>query len=271
VKTQTKTGAALIFVCCLTLTACSGGGPDSAAVDVASQSEAQRLALIGAAVADSRRSPDDIARDVNRKPEEVLQFIGIRPGMAVLDMFAGGGYYTELFQYVVGPEGKVVAYNNTGYSMIAAKQTAARFADGRLANVQQMVSENNALELPATVFDRVFFGLSYHDIYYLDGERGWEKIDRAKMLAEVFAALKPGGVVVVVDHVALSDMPAEEVRPLHRISPDSITKDFLAAGFNADGESDVLRNTDDNHAVIAMAPQVRGKTDRAVLRFRKPE
>jgi len=271
VKTQTKTGAVLIFVCCLTLTACSGGGPDSATVDVASQSEDQQPSLIEAAVADSRRSPDDIARDVNRKPEEVLQFIGIRPGMAVLDMFAGGGYYTELFQYVVGPEGKVVAYNNTGYSMIAAEQTAARFADGRLANVQQIVSKNNALELPSTAFDLVFFGLSYHDIYYLDGERGWEKIDRAKMLAEVFAALKPGGVVVVVDHVASSDMPAEEVKALHRISPELIAKDFLEAGFTADGESDVLRNTDDNYAVIAMAPQVRGKTDRAVLRFRKPE
>lgn len=270
-KTQIQAGAVLIFVCCLTLTACSGGSPDSAAVDVASESEAQRLSLIGEAVADSQRPPGDIARDVNRKPEKVLEFIGIKPGMAVLDMFAGGGYYTELFQYVVGPTGKVVAYNNTGYSMISAEQTAMRFADGRLANVQQIVSENNAIELPPAVFDYVFFGLSYHDIYYLDGERGWEKIDRAKMLAEVFEALKPGGVVVVVDHVASPDMPAEEVRALHRISPDLIAKDFLAAGFNADGESNVLRNADDNFSVIAMAPQVRGKTDRAVLRFRKPE
>jgi predicted methyltransferase len=241
------------------------------AANIASKSEDQRLSLIEAAVANPQRPSVDIARDVDRKPEKVLQFMGIKPGMAVLDMFAGGGYYTELFHYVVGPEGKVVAYNNTGYSRIAAEQTAIRFADGRLPGVQQIVSENNELELPAAIFDGVFFGLSYHDIYYLDGERGWEKIDRAKMLAEVFAALKPGGIVVVVDHVALSDMSDEEVRPLHRISPELVTKDFLQAGFNADGESNALHNADDNYALIAMAPQVRGKTDRALLRFRKPE
>jgi predicted methyltransferase len=266
-----KLALKFIFVYCLFLAACSSDNGESATADVADSAEAQQLASISAAVADPRRLPADIARDVNRKPEEILQFIDIKPGMAVLDMFAGGGYYAELFQYVVGPAGKVVAYNNTGYSMIAAEQIATRYADGRLADVEQLVSENNALVLPSAAFDRVFFGLSYHDIYYLDGERGWEKIDRAKMLAEIFDSLKPGGTVVVLDHVASADMPAEEVRALHRISPELVTQDFLAAGFDADGESNVLRSTDDDYALIAMAPHLRGKTDRAVLRFKKPE
>jgi len=188
--------------------------------------------------------------------------------MNVLDMFAGGGYYTELVTYVVGGEGKVVAYNNMGYGAVAAKAIASRYADGRLANVEQLTS--NELVLPAATFDRVLFILCYHDIYYLEGERGWVRIDRPQMLKTVFDSLKPGGKVIVADHVAKAGLPFEEVKALHRIDPELIKADFQAAGFRFDGESDVLRNPDDDFDVIAMAPHVRGKTDRAVLRFVKP-
>jgi predicted methyltransferase len=190
--------------------------------------------------------------------------------MSVLDMFAGGGYYAEIAAYIVGAEGRVVAYNNTGYSMVASKAIASRYADGRLANIEQLTSANNELELPPAAFDLVLFMLSYHDIYYLDGERGWVRIDRPQLLKEVFDAVKPGGKVVVGDHVAKAGMPAEEVKALHRIDPQLIKDDFQAAGFRYDDELDALRNPDDDFGVIAMAPHVRGKTDRAVLRFIKP-
>ncbi len=248
---------------------CTGDNPtaDSASTGVEPMTSVQPSAAIAAAIAEPRRPADDVARDAARNPQAVLEFSGIAPGMHVLDMFAGGGYYTELAAYVVGGEGKVVAYNNTGYSMVAAKAIESRYANGRLAGVEQLVSENNELELPTAAFDLVLFILSYHDAYYLDGERGWERIDIPKMLAEVFDAVKPGGRVIVADHVAQAGMPREQVKALHRIDPELIKADFLAAGFSLDGESDVLRNPDDDFAVIAMAPHVRGKTDRALLRF----
>lgn len=226
--------------------------------------------VIAAAVADPRRPAADVARDAGRKPQALLEFAGLAPGMSVLDMFAGGGYYTELAAYVVGSTGRVVAYNNTGYNRIAAKGIAARYANGRLAAVEQLVSANNELTLPPSAFDVALFILSYHDVYYIDSEGSWERIDRPRLLKEVYGAVRPGGRVIVVDHVARSDIPAEQVRALHRIDPELIRADFRAAGFQYDGESDLLRNPDDDFDVIAMAPNVRGRTDRAVLRFVKP-
>jgi predicted methyltransferase len=250
----------------LVVAGCDGDGP--AADRFAASGESS--AVIATAIADPRRPASDVARDAGRKPQALLEFAGVAPGMSVLDMFAGGGYYTELAAYVVGPAGKAVAYNNTGYSMAAGEQIASRYADGRLAGVEQLTSENNETELPAATFDVVLFVLSYHDVYYLDGERGWTLIDRPRLLKAVFDSVKPGGRVVVVDHVAKAAMPAEEVRALHRIDPALMKVDFQAAGFRFDAESDVLRNPADDFDVVAMAPHVRGKTDRAVLRFVKP-
>ena len=140
--------------------------------------------------------------------------------------------------------------------------------DYRMCN--NSLSKNNELKLPASAFDVTLFILCYHDAYYLDGERGWVKIDIPKMLAEVFDAVKPRGKVIVADHVAKAGLSADTVRALHRIDPALIKADFLAAGFHFDGESNVLRNPNDDFDVIAMAPHVRGKTDRALLRFVKP-
>lgn len=227
-------------------------------------------AAIAAAIEDPRRLPGDRARDADRKPEAILTFAGLRPGMTVLDMFSGGGYYTQLAASVVGPQGKVVAHNNTPYATIAREQIEQRYADGRLPWVEQILGENNRLSLEAGAFDVALLILCYHDVYYIDGQRGWERIDRPLMLAELYSAVKPGGVVLVVDHVADPDTPDNVVAGLHRIDPALIKADFTAAGFHFDAESDVLSNDNDPHDVIAMAPHVRGKTDRAVLRFRKP-
>jgi len=227
-------------------------------------------AAIDAAIADPRRFERDTVSDARRNPRAILEFAGVRPGAHVLDIFAGGGYYTELVAYVVGPEGRVVTYNNTAYNIQSRVSRAERYADGRLASVEHLVSENNEMELPAAAFDTSLFILAYHDVYYLDGERGWELIDRPRMLAELFKAIRPGGTVVVVDHVAAPDVPAEVIGTLHRIDPELIKADFTEAGFNFDGELDVLRNPNDELSVMAMMPNVRGNTDRAVLRFKRP-
>ncbi len=248
------------------LVGCTGGEK----LDSADGQPAAASAAIAAAIADPRRPAADVDRDAGRKPQTVLELAELGPGMSVLDLFAGGGYYTELAAYVVGAEGRVVAYNNVGYSMAAAREIATRYADGRLATIEQLSSENNEMELPASTFDVVLFMLAYHDVYYLDGERGWVLIDRPRLLQEVFEAVKPGGRVIVADHVATGDMTHEQARAMHRIDPELIKADFRAAGFRLDAESDALRNPDDDFAINAMAPTVRGRTDRALLRFIKP-
>jgi predicted methyltransferase len=227
-------------------------------------------AAIAAAVANPNRPAADVARDTDRKPAELLQFAGLRPALDVLDFFAGGGYLAELAYYVVGPSGSVTAYNNTGYSAMSAKESTARYGNGRLPGVKQLVSGNNETELPAQAYDVVLFVMAYHDIYYLDGERGWARIDTDKLLGELYESVRPGGTVLVVDHVARAGMTRDQAKALHRIDPGLIKSDFTAAGFVLDGEADFLRNPADQLGVMAMMPAVRGKTDRAVLRFVRP-
>ena len=154
------------------LHAAGPGDPPQTGADV------EAGAAIAAAIEDPGRLPRDQARDAGRKPEAILAFAGLRPGMAVLDMFSGGGYYTQLAASVVGPEGRVVAHNNTPYAFSARREIEQRYADGRLAEVERILGENNRLELPENAFDVALLILCYHDIYYIDGLRGWELIDR---------------------------------------------------------------------------------------------
>jgi predicted methyltransferase len=222
------------------------------------------------AVANTQRPDTDRARDSQRKPAQVMAYFGVAPGQQVLDMYAGDGYYSELASNVVGPQGSVVAYNNNVYAGMTADKRAVRYADGRLGNVEQLVSANNQLELAADAFDVVLFILSYHDIYYLDGSRGWAKVDRSAMLAEVFHATRSGGVVGVVDHIAVPDTDPAALATLHRIDPELIKQDFVAAGFKFDGQGEFLLNPQDDLGVMPMLPTNRGKSSRAVLRFTKP-
>lgn len=259
-----------LMVCAFfALTACVAPQSQTPGSD-AEAGSAQQASLIPAAVANPDRLQADIERDAGRKPGEVLEFIGIQPGMVVLDMFAGGGYYSELLSYAVGPQGRVVAHNNTPYATIAAKNIAERYADGRLPNVEQLLGDNNELLLPADTFDVALFVLSYHDVYYIDGDRGWVLIDRPAMLAEVFRAMKPGAVVAVIDHVGDPATPLDVAKQIHRIDPTLVKADFGAAGFRLDAESDVLRNKADDYSVIPMLPHIRGRSDRFVMRFVKP-
>jgi predicted methyltransferase len=225
---------------------------------------------IYAAVNNPQRRSVDREQDERRKAADVLNFFGIQPGMVVLDLYSGGGYYAELLSYIVGPAGRVVAHNNTPYLRFAEDELAARYTEGRLANVEQIVAENNQLELTADVFDAVIMIKSYHDSYFVSEEMGWVKIDRPELLREIFTALKSGGVLGIVDHAADPGTPPESGGTLHRIDPAVIVRDMAAAGFRFDGESDVLRNPADDRSKVVFDPSVQGRTDRVVLRFRKP-
>jgi len=229
------------------------------------------LSIYAAAVASPDRLDDDYARDVGRKPAEVLEFFGVGRGDTVLDMFSGGGYYTDLLAHVVGPEGRVVAQTNEAYRNFAGEEFENRHAEGRRPNVEVLVAENNELELAASEYDVIMLVLSYHDFYYVNADGGWPEIDVDRILAEFHKGLKPGGILGIVDHAAPEGSPRETGNTVHRIDPTIVTAEMLAAGFELEATSDILRNTDDDYARNVFDADLRGKTDRFVMRFVKSE
>lgn len=227
---------------------------------------------IAAALTDPARPAADYERDATSKPAEVLTFLGIAPGMSIVDMNAATGWYTEILSRAVGSTGHVVAHNHPGArDALAAEDFERRYGGSRLPNVEQLFVRHNDLHLPAGSVDVVLMSMVYHDTYWHADDVDWGPIDRGALLAALLAALKPGGVVGVVDHYAAAGAdPFESVVAVHRIDRAIVDRDFLAAGFEADGESDVLRSAGDNYALGVFDPAVVGRTDRFVLRFRKP-
>ncbi len=228
----------------------------------------------GASIEQALAHPDRLASDreidKRRKPDQVLALFDIKPGSTVLDMFSGGGYYSEIASFIVGERGAVHAHNNTPYLKFVKDDLAKRFTPGRLPNVKRFTAENNQLDLPAETFDAVLLILSYHDVYHVAPQYGWEKLDGPKMLAEIFQSMKSGAVLGVVDHVAAAGAPPETGETLHRIDPELAKKEITAAGFVFEAESDALRNPDDPHTDSAFSKEMRGRTDRFIFRFRKP-
>jgi len=228
-------------------------------------------AAIDAALANPNRLAGDREEDDWRKSGEVLRFLELRPGMRVVDYFSAGGFNTELMSYVVGPEGKVVAYNNEPYLKYSEKKVAERYANNRLPNVVQLTAAPEEAPFEPGRFDAALFVLGYHDLYWKAKDNSWPTTDPTKSLARLVPALEPGAVVVVVDHVAnAGGDPGAVVDALHRIDPALIKRDFEAAGLVFDGESDVLRNAADDHSKPVFDESIRHKTDRVVYRFRKP-
>jgi len=226
--------------------------------------------VIAEALASPARLESDRPRDALRRPDQVLSFFGITPGMNVLDLFSGGGYYTEILSGVVGAQGHVVAHNNAAYLSYAAKELEQRFADGRLQNVSRITAEANELELPAASFDAALAILTWHDFYYADPDHGWPAIDEASLTGKLCAALKPGAVLGVIDHVAAAGADAKESgENLHRIDPARIKADITSTCFDYEGQINVLRNPADDHSIAVFDPSVRGRTDRVVLKFRR--
>jgi len=223
---------------------------------------------IAAAVASDGRPDRDRARDAARKPAETLAFAGVRPGMTVLEIMPGGGYFTRLLSRSVGPQGRIHAFQ--------PQEIATRFPNSRttvealpsepgLGNVQTSVAPIAAVAAPAPV-DLVFTALNYHDLHAdIMGPADVAAVNRA-----VFAALKPGGALIVIDHHAPAGVGATRVNDLHRIDIETVKSEILAAGFVLDAESDLLRRPEDARTAGVYDPAIRGSTDQFLLRFRKP-
>ncbi|MCO7226029.1 class I SAM-dependent methyltransferase [Pleionea sp. CnH1-48] len=226
--------------------------------------------FITQAVNNPARPESDLKRDSHRKPAQVLSFFKVRPGMTVVDIFSGGGYYTELLSYAVGPKGKVIAHNNQAYEDYVKKMVALRYKDKRLPNVARVIAEANELVLPNNSADMMFMVLAYHDIYYRPKDGNWPTIERDDFLQRMYQSLKPGGTLAVIDHKAAPGSPRSTGHTLHRIDPAIVIKELNKIGFKLVDESDILANPKDDHQRHMYAPGLRGQTDRFVLKFIKP-
>lgn len=221
-----------------------------------------------AAVAHPGRPADDVARDALDHPAELLRLAGIGPGMRVADVLAGAGYYSELLSYVVGPSGKVLLINNAAYDGWS-DGLAARLAGNRLPNVEHVTVDLNRMNLPASSLDAVLLIKVYHDLYWVDAEGHWPKIDADGVIAQLARALKPGGVLLLVDHSAKPGTGSADATPLHRIDESFAVKEFESHGLKKIASSDLLRRPDDPRDRITYKGEMVGKTDRFVDVFRK--
>ncbi len=214
------------------------------------------------------RFTDDKSSDKNRKPLDILNLSGIKPDMKVLDLLGGSGYYTELFNYIVGNKGKVFIQNNSLFLRFSKKELEKRLNNNRLINVVRIDSEFANMNLPKDV-DLIFIGLSYHDIY-VPRKDPIIMTSHDEFFPQIIAALKPGGRLLIIDHAAKIGTGKTMTPKLHRIDEQWAIKDIESAGFKLIGSSDVLRNPDDDHTLDIWKKKFFHKTDRFVHLYEKP-
>ena len=224
---------------------------------------------IAAAVASPDRSADNVKLDESRKPAEVLQFLGLRPGMRVADPFGGNFYWAEITGRVVGPTGHVTIWQPNQFYTQKTYDTY-QLVQSKQPNVWLRKSPMEAPDLPAGKYDFMLINMDYHDVYWESAKRGIPRMDPDAWLKTIYAAMKPGGTVGIIDHVANPGDTRATVEKLHRIDPETVKADFKRAGFQLVATSDMLRNPADDHSLLVFDPAIRGKTDRFAYRFKRP-
>jgi predicted methyltransferase len=232
-------------------------------------SGAVRADIYDDAVAHAGRPAADLTRDPVDHPAEILRLADIRPGMRVGDFMAANGYYSELLSYIVGPKGHVLMINNAAYDYWSP-DWAKRLAGNRLPNVEHLTLDLQHLNLPDHSLDAALLIKVYHDLYVYDPKDPvWPKMDPQKVLSEIARVLKPGGVLLLVDHSAKQGSGTSDTYALHRIEEAYARSDFEKHGFVVIASSQVLRRPDDPRDQISYRGPMLGKTDRFVLVFRK--
>jgi predicted methyltransferase len=253
------------------LAACSRSEPEAPAAaepmpEAAAEQAVEVHADLRALLASEMRAEADRARDAGRKPADVIEFLGIEPGMRVMDVLAAGGYYTEVLSLAVGSDGEVVALNTPGMLQFRdgayEKAISERLADDRLPNVSRLNANFGDIGAEAGAFDAAITALNFHDIYNRNGAEA-----AVGALQAVYDVLEPGGVLGIIDHVGVAG--ADNVA-LHRIEKAIAVETAIAAGFVVEEESDLLSNAADDHTQGVFAEGLRGNTDRFALKLRKP-
>lgn len=228
-------------------------------------------AYIEKAVSDSARPATDTSRDANRHPAELLAFAGIKPGMKVVDLLPGGGYFSRIFARAVGPTGHVYSYVSSAND--ARIKARGGDPDNQLANLKAVYSNLTVLHGPLTAFatpqpvDLVWTSDNYHDLH--NGPTA--AADLPAINKAIFAALKPGGIFMVIDHRAAKGAGPGVTSTLHRMDEDIAKKEIEAAGFHLVAESSILANPSDDLSKKVFGPGEHDRTDQFVLKFQKPE
>lgn len=221
---------------------------------------------VAAAVADKQRLADNRKQDEGRHPADVLAFAQVKRGSTVADLLAGNGYYSEMLADLVGSKGTVIPMNSPGFHK---EETWATLLKAH-PNMAPMVRPVNQMALAPRSVDMIFTHLVYHDLYWESEKFKFPRVDVDAMVADWYRALRPGGTVIVVDHVGPAGDTRALVEKLHRIDPAKVRADMERAGFVFDGDSEALRIAADDHSKNVFDPAIRGKTDRFMMRFKKP-
>lgn len=218
------------------------------------------------AVADQSRSEADRALDEGRNPVEVLRFSGPKEGDVIADFMAGDGYYSALLAEIVGPMGAVYALNPAAFHNPEIWEART----DKHSNIRPIGTHNRAMVLAPDSVHMIFTNQTFHDIYWTSERFQMERIDERAILANWFAALEPGGHVIVIDHVGPAGDTRQVTADLHRIDPATVVGAMQAAGFVLVDKSEMLHRSDDDMTKNVFDESVRGKTDRFMMKFQKP-
>jgi predicted methyltransferase len=221
----------------------------------------EQVARMRAALAAPDRPAENKARDADRKPIESVQFFGIETGDTVIDMIAAGGWFTEVLSAAVGPSGKVYSQNPP----FLVQQEAETALHQRLGNV--VAVHASLAEARAENVDAIVTAQNLHDIYNGYADQPGSETAAVDFVKALYAALKPGGVLGVIDHVGIA---GQDNKALHRMLPQQARDVLTKAGFTIEAESPLLANSADDHTKIVIDPSIRGRTDQFALRARKP-
>lgn len=229
---------------------------------------------IADAVADTSRPQADTDRDAARKPAEMLAFAGIKPGEQIIELLPGGGYFTRLLSVTVGPKGHIYALGfpprpappgGGAPPMPNPLETLAKDPHYPNITVSTIAAINSDPPTVQTGVDLVWTSDNYHDLH------NGPTADIAAFNKHVFSVLKPGGVFLIIDHVAAAGTGTSATSTLHRIDPEAVKTEVEAAGFKLAGSSDAAHNPDDPHTAAVRDSSIRGHVDEFALKFVKPK
>jgi predicted methyltransferase len=227
-------------------------------------------AAIEKAIADPARPATDTSRDAGRKPAEVVAWAGIKPGMKVVDLLPGGGYFTRIFARTVGDNGIVYAYFGTQYD--ARLKTQGKDPDNQFADLKATYRNLHVIHGPLPEFvtpepvDLVWTSDNYHDMHNKAYNMDVNAVNK-----HIYDSLRPGGFYIVIDHRAAKGAGAGVTESLHRMDEDIAKEEIKAAGFKLVAEGKVLTNPSDDDTKRVFEAGEHDHTDQFMLKFQKPK